>query len=80
MHIIQVYANSNNEEDSDDPADNGEVTEVKEKTHNVTIIKKRIPKRQKTDAASIDGEENLPKDTGLSLEEDEDLALQLLMR
>jgi len=54
-----------------------EVTEIKDNLSKVTVIKKRIPKRQKSDPM-VNEEANLPRDTGLSLEDDEDLALQLL--
>ena len=47
---------------------------MKEKVDKITVIKKRIPKKAKIE------EENVTLDTGLSLEDDEDLALQLLSR
>ena len=50
-----------------------EQTEVKEQPEKITVIKKKIPKRQK-----LEQEEAF--DTGLSLQDDEDLALQLLLR
>ena len=47
---------------------------MKEKADKITVIKKRIPKKAKIE------EESVALDTGLSLEDDEDLALQLLSR
>ena len=50
-------------------------TEVKKKGDRVTTITKRIPKK-----ARIEEEEEGVMDTGLSLEDDEDLALRLLAK
>ncbi|XP_023348850.1 probable ATP-dependent RNA helicase DDX10 [Eurytemora carolleeae] len=60
-------------EEEEEEESEGE-TEVKEKADKITVIKKRIPKKAKLE------EENVALDTGLSLEDDEDLALQLLSR
>ena len=59
--------------DSEESDEEGVETEVKERSQKITVIKKRIPKRQKVE------EEEVVLDTGLSLQDDEDLALQLLM-
>jgi len=79
----QVYAEKNSDKESmDDEAgssdsEEGMDTEVRDTATKVTVIKKRIPKRQKVE----EEEEEKPElDTGLSLEDDEDLALQLLRR
>ena len=63
---------SDQEDENEDSE--GETEEVKEKADKITVIKKRIPKRAKMDV------EDVVLDTGLSLEDDEDLALQLLSR
>merc|ERR1711860_202777 len=79
----KVYAEKNSDKESmDDEAgssdsEEGMDTEVRDTATKVTVIKKRIPKRQKVE----EEEEEKPElDTGLSLEDAEDLALQLLRR
>ncbi len=55
--------------------------EVKEKGETVTLITKRIPKKKKR--ARLDQEEEEEErvmDTGLSLQDDEDLVLRLLSK
>ena len=76
--FFQIYGKeggeeSEKEEEDEEEESEGE-TEVKEKADKITVIKKRIPKKAKLE------EENVALDTGLSLEDDEDLALQLLSR
>jgi len=63
--------------DDEQPAENVEIKEGKRK---VTVIKSVIPaKRSRQDSSSDESEEDV-LDTGLSLGEDEDLALKLLSR
>ena len=52
-------------------------TEVKKKGDRVTTITKRIPKKARIEEEE---EEEGVMDTGLSLEDDEDLALRLLAK
>jgi len=65
-------AEKSDEEDTDEDMD----TEVVDTAQKVTVIRKKIPKRRKVD----DDDDEVVLDTGLSLEDDEDLALQLLKR
>ena len=51
-------------------------TEVKKKGDRVTTITKRIPKKARIEEEEEEG----VMDTGLSLEDDEDLALRLLAK
>eukprot|EP00088_Acartia_fossae_P000239 TRINITY_DN10087_c0_g1_i4.p1 TRINITY_DN10087_c0_g1~~TRINITY_DN10087_c0_g1_i4.p1 ORF type:complete len:828 (-),score=245.94 TRINITY_DN10087_c0_g1_i4:195-2648(-) len=81
----KVYENKDEDisEDGNDASSSSEeeqettttTTIVKEKGASTTVIKKHIPKRRKLDASA--GES---LDTGLCLQDDEDLALQLLMK
>ena len=77
QRFFQIYGKEGGEEsekeEEEEEESEGE-TEVKEKADKITVIKKRIPKKAKLE------EENVALDTGLSLEDDEDLALQLLSR
>ena len=68
-------AEAESESEEEAAAGGQETTEVKEGAEKITVIKKRIPKKRKVEAE----EEGGVLDTGLSLQDDEDLALQLLM-
>jgi len=81
----KIYGNSKTNEESegsedggdgDDSESNDEEVEIKEGKRKLTVIKKVIPKK-KLKQDSSDDEVNM-MDTGLSLIEDEDLALKLL--
>lgn len=77
MFILQVYGKDNDGSDREERSgEEDNETEVKEKAETITVIKKRIPKKRRVE----EEEEETVLDTGLTLEEDEDLALQLLSR
>ena len=74
--------NSDDDEDGDSESDDDdtETVQVKEGKRSLTVIKSVIPaKRSRTESSSSEEEEDT-LDTGLSLGEDEDLALKLLSR
>jgi len=72
-------AESSEKEDDDDAT--VERVVVKEGKRKMTVIKSVIPaKKSRQDSSSEDSEEDDVLDTGLSLGEDEDLALKLLSR
>jgi hypothetical protein len=54
--------------------------EVKEKGETVTLITKRIPKKKRARLDQEEEEEERVMDTGLSLQDDEDLVLRLLSK
>jgi len=64
-------------EESDDSDEEGKKTEVKVGKRKITVINKVIPKKAKLEE---DEDSSRVLDTGLSLEDDEDLALQLLSK
>ena len=72
----------NSDEDGDKGEDDDtETVEVKEGKRSLTVIKSVIPaKRSRTESSSSEEEEENTLDTGLSLGEDEDLAIKLLSR
>ena len=77
-----MYDNKDGDRSDDNDSSSAEeesettTTIVKEKGSSTTVIKKHIPKRRKLEHEEAD--ESL--DTGLCLQDDEDLALQLLMK
>jgi hypothetical protein len=75
---LQLYG----EKEPGDSSDSEVEREVKEKGETVTLITKRIPKMKKR--ARLDQEEEEEEervmDTGLSLQDDEDLVLRLLTK
>ena len=85
----KIYGKEKDEEDNSDDDDDGdsesedddtETVQVKEGKRSLTVIKSVIPaKRSRTESSSSEEEEDT-LDTGLSLGEDEDLALKLLSR
>jgi len=75
-------SNDNDEVQSEDNEDETETVQVKEGKRSLTVIKSVIPskklRKSSSEDESSDGENVL--DTGLSLGEDEDLALKLLLK
>jgi len=68
--------NQESDDESESSSDeNVNQTIVKEKGKSKTIIKKHIPRLRREDQ-----HEGVNLDTGLDLEDDEDLALQLLLK
>merc|ERR1711915_710676 len=81
----KIYGNKfedNNSEISDDCSNesSSERIQVKEGKRKLTIIKSVIPAKRQRSESTSDESDNEVLDTGLSLGEDEDLALKLLSR
>jgi len=81
----KIYGNKcedNNSEISDDSSNesSSERIQVKEGKRKLTIIKSVIPAKRQRSESTSDESDNEVLDTGLSLGEDEDLALKLLSR
>merc|ERR1711874_617299 len=77
----KVYDAAKNDQDDENSSDNensgeseDEQTEVKVGKRKITVIKKVVPKKPR-----VDDDDNV-LDTGLSMVDDEDLALQLLAK
>jgi len=71
----KIYGKGSGDDEKSDSSDEEEV-EVKEGKRKITVVTKKVPKRRKTDTSDDESENVI--DTGLSLGEDEDLALRLL--
>ena len=73
-------SDDDDDSDSENENDDTETVQVKEGKRSLTVIKSVIPAKRSRTVSSSSEEEEDTLDTGLSLGEDEDLALKLLSR